>query len=42
VRHITEVAARHDRIAAYLAAHYRPVARIDGARDSFTIYEFVG
>lgn len=42
IRHITEVAARHGQIAAYLAAHYREVARIDGAKDSFTIYEFAG
>ena len=42
IRHITEVAARHDQIAAYLAAHYREVARIAGRKDSFTLYEFAG
>lgn len=42
VRHITEVAARHDQAAAYLAAHYREVARIVGEKDSFTIYRFAG
>lgn len=42
IRHITEVASRHERIAAYLGAHYRAAARIDGAKDSFTIYEFTG
>ena len=42
VRHITEVAARHDEARAYLGAHYRPVATITGEKDSFTIYQFTG
>jgi hypothetical protein len=41
-RHITEIASRHDRIAAYLRAHYRETARISGVKDRFTIYEFTG
>jgi hypothetical protein len=42
IRHITEVAARHEQIAAYLRAYYREIARISGAKDRFTIYEFAG
>ncbi len=42
VRHITELPARLEQARAYLDAHYRPVAQIKGAKDSFTIYEFTG
>ena len=42
IRHITELAARIDRALAYVHAHYRPAAVVNGAKDSFTVYEYTG
>jgi hypothetical protein len=40
--HITEKRARLDEALAYLHAHYRVAAEVDGAKDSFTLYEYAG
>ncbi len=39
---ITTLPEKVERGLAYLAAHYRVVAVVHGAWDSFTIYEFAG
>jgi hypothetical protein len=40
--HITERRSQIDRALAYVAAHYRVAAEVNGAKDSFTLYEFRG
>ncbi|HVY20373.1 MAG TPA: glycosyltransferase family 39 protein [Bauldia sp.] len=40
--HITEQRARIDRALAYVAANYRQVDVITGAKDSFTLYQYAG
>ena len=42
MRCIPELASHYNRALAYVAAHYRPAAVVTGAKDSFTICEFVG
>lgn len=42
VWHITEQRSRIDRALDYVGKHYRAAAAITGARDSYTIYEYVG
>jgi 4-amino-4-deoxy-L-arabinose transferase-like glycosyltransferase len=42
VWHITERRSQIDRALAYVAAHYRVAAQVNGAKDSFTLYEFRG
>jgi len=39
---ITERRSQLDRALAYVAAHYRVAAEVDGAKDSFTLYEYAG
>jgi hypothetical protein len=42
VWHITERRAQIDRALAYVAQHYRVADQVNGAKDSFTLYEFRG
>ena len=41
IRHGAELRARYRQALDYLARHYRVAGAVTGARDSFTIYEFV-
>lgn len=40
-RRIIERASRYREALDYVGLHYRPLAKIAGAQDSFTVYEFV-
>lgn len=42
IRHVTEQPEKVERALAWVAAHYRVAGTVNGARDSFTIYEFSG
>lgn len=42
VWHITEQPSRIQEALAYVGAHYRVAAQVDGAKDSFTLYEYAG
>ena len=40
--HVTEQPSRIAEALAYVGAHYRVAAEVDGTKDSFTLYEYAG